>query len=391
LSSLFPAFNAPSDSSDTAMRTSKETFDDLDSSSPTIPYSELSAWVNLHMSMNDTLYPVAGSPGFAPALLGPHSPRDSLEAEALGGKDGAVTAAAVVGPKPQNPARVMSAIGSLSRYKPTIIQGSTSTVMHLVGSYVTQKSSFRKMKSMSFDKSEAAAASLLSAPSGERDRDGDRDKGGIRPSALLRQAHGAGGGGGGSGSGGEHVMSDGESEKSSPLDKAGRPRNFSVLSEADYDGLGNLDDFNRSGPMEEAEHALQRLNSSFLARPDIMLPPLYLNNCVRSKMYLISPYHSVTINGCSDCEIIIGAVFGAVIISDCERVTITCACRKLLILNCLDCAFNIATLSATIIAGDTRGIVVGTFLIFLFHTLCIFLFMFFCVCFAFCCAMVVCP
>ena len=72
-------------------------------------------------------------------------------------------------------------------------------------------------------------------------------------------------------------------------------------------------------------------------RPDLSLPQLFVNYCTKgSKLYMvsyymlisavtyitvfmyvctvqISPYYSASINGCSDCDIVIGAVFGAVI------------------------------------------------------------------------------
>jgi len=54
-------------------------------------------------------------------------------------------------------------------------------------------------------------------------------------------------------------------------------------------------------------------------------------------------------------------VRGAVIINGCERVRITVACRKLVVLNCLECEFNVATMSATVISGDSRSLVFGPF------------------------------
>ena len=37
----------------------------------------------------------------------------------------------------------------------------------------------------------------------------------------------------------------------------------------------------------------------------------------------ISPYYSASVNGCSDCDIVIGAVFGAVIGEGCDNLTQT--------------------------------------------------------------------
>jgi len=94
---------------------------------------------------------------------------------------------------------------------------------------------------------------------------------------------------------------------------------------------------------------------------DFMLPPLYLNFCTEARLYLISPYHSASIRNCADCDIVIGAVHGAVIVSHCESVRITVACRKLLIMDCTNCAFNIATLSTTVVSGDTRNVLIGPY------------------------------
>ena len=92
---------------------------------------------------------------------------------------------------------------------------------------------------------------------------------------------------------------------------------------------------------------------------EFMLPPLYLNFCTEARLYLISPYHSASIRNCSDCDIVIGAVHGAVIVSHCESVRITVACRKLLVIDCTNCAFNIATLTTTVVSGDTRNVLIG--------------------------------
>lgn len=88
-------------------------------------------------------------------------------------------------------------------------------------------------------------------------------------------------------------------------------------------------------------------------------PVLTVSQCSGSTMYLLMPYSSASINSCSDSEIVVGAVAGAVIVSGCERVRISVACRKLVIHNCLDCIFNVATLSTSTISGDSRSLVFG--------------------------------
>jgi hypothetical protein len=56
---------------------------------------------------------------------------------------------------------------------------------------------------------------------------------------------------------------------------------------------------------------------------------------------------------------VIGAVAGVVVVSGCERLRLSVACRKLVAHNCLECEFSVATLSPSIISGDTRSLVFG--------------------------------
>jgi hypothetical protein len=94
-------------------------------------------------------------------------------------------------------------------------------------------------------------------------------------------------------------------------------------------------------------------------KPDISLPQLFVNYSHNSKYYFISPYYSATITGCIKCEMIIGSVFGATILSGCEKLKITVTCRKLIVLNCVDCEIFLATASPTIFSGDCRNVTVG--------------------------------
>jgi len=324
LSSLFPSLNGNASESDHVMRTSKETFDENDASS-TIPFSELSAWINIHMSMNDTLYPVSVSPSYGSIPCSPTTREiPHISAMSASEADASKEGASAIN-KGQFPSRTISPVSSLSRSKPTIINGCSTTVVNVIGgALMSTKNSFRRHKSMSHDKSDFSSSNHeIKIPGG-----------------AIRN---------------EHVLSDSDSDKTSPV---GRQRNHSNLSDYSMDEHGGMDDWAR---YTEDIEVLMRNNTSYLSRPEQMLPPLYLNLCTKAKMYLISPYHSASITGCSDCEIVIGAVFGAVILSGCERVNITCACRKLIILNCVDCVFNVATLTTTIIAGDCSGNTIGPY------------------------------
>jgi len=89
------------------------------------------------------------------------------------------------------------------------------------------------------------------------------------------------------------------------------------------------------------------------------LPHLLVQSCYHAFIYELAAHSSALIVGCTDSTLIIGAISGSVVVSACERVHITVACRNLVIRNCLDCTFNLATLGPTTIAGDSRGLVFG--------------------------------
>jgi hypothetical protein len=94
-------------------------------------------------------------------------------------------------------------------------------------------------------------------------------------------------------------------------------------------------------------------------RPELTLPQLYINYSRGAHLYMISPYYSASITGCVDSQILIGSVYGSVIVNGCERVKITVACRKLIVINCLECEFSLATLDCSIIMGDSRNLSFG--------------------------------
>lgn len=431
------------------------------------------------MSMNDTLYPVSVSPSYGAIPCSPtakdhilHSSNISAmspsEVEATakeaginnnigngsnsssGNTTGSLTNR--YQQQQQQPSRIFNAIPSLSRSTPTVINGCSTTVVHIVGtSSVSRNSSFRRnnssnirsVSSMSIDKLDINATTNVGGRTTSNSVSLFDISGGLTSSDDLQQLLQLGSGsndsyhatGGSSSSGGgnnsaattiggsqqqqQHKERSLELPPSSPTNGGGstspvrsvgvlspgsgshnRPRNFSS-SYSDNGGddpnssssSAMLDDhlllqslrghtssmedeemimlsrsnssvlFNSNSSRGDSSHLFQQdfglTTSSYLTRPDLMLPPLFLNTCSRAKLYLISPYHSASIVGCTDCDIVIGTVFGAVMVSNCERVRITCACRKLIIVNCLDCAFHIATLTTTILSGDCRGIVIG--------------------------------
>jgi hypothetical protein len=86
-----------------------------------------------------------------------------------------------------------------------------------------------------------------------------------------------------------------------------------------------------------------------------------IHGCVRMTIYLLSPFTCFTITSCVDCEIVVGAVSGVILMSNCERVHLTATSRKLIVWNSHDCDIRLATLTPTIVSGDCRGLVFGPF------------------------------
>lgn len=106
-------------------------------------------------------------------------------------------------------------------------------------------------------------------------------------------------------------------------------------------------------------NSLSNISPVTANKQELTLPQLFLNYCSDSHFYLISPYYSASLTGVSNCEIVIGAVYGTVILSGCERIKLSVSCRKLILQNCVDCQCNIATLSPTVILGDCRNLTIG--------------------------------
>ena len=331
-------------------------------------------------------------------------------------------AAAAAQSKPQQPARSFAPISSLTRSQPLVITGCCTTQLHVVTSSSSRSSSFRKtnsrsnfsMSSQSYDVAELIRASAAGAKGAGA---GAMGSGALRGADALNELSsdsndqlGMEMKAGEKGvitntnvspnnsfllNGGSSITSSNtNSPKGSPKSPAGskdapggsvhfgsvsgpagnRIRNLSL----DSNGSSNENDFS---PRRQLQHGLSdhdmaksdlsndmrvrdmsdygMSHPSSLSRPDQILPQAFLNYCSKAKLYLISPFYSASVTGCVDSEILLGAVFGAVIVSNCQRVSITCTCRKLIVLNCVDCAFNIATLTTTIISGDCKGIVVG--------------------------------
>ena len=101
------------------------------------------------------------------------------------------------------------------------------------------------------------------------------------------------------------------------------------------------------------------LHESSRAHPLQSLPQLVVENCCGGTIFLLAPFSSATISNCSNCEIVIGSVSRIVYLVGCEAVKLTVTSGKLIVRNCLDSLIHIASLSQTIICGDSRGLTFG--------------------------------
>lgn len=83
---------------------------------------------------------------------------------------------------------------------------------------------------------------------------------------------------------------------------------------------------------------------------------LHIQDCSGSYVYMLEPFRDARIWSCSECVIVVGGVAGQLYISDCEKVTVVAAARRVLVSNCLDSAFFAYTPHPPVLAGDNRAV-----------------------------------
>ena len=144
-------------------------------------------------------------------------------------------------------------------------------------------------------------------------------------------------------SGGSEMMSEGNGESESERE-----------SRMSTDTSHN--DLNKKATEELGLEMLSSSSSgSMFQKSSVQLPDLVVDDCNGATLYLLAPFASATITNCTNCEIIIGAVSRVVYLVGCEQVKLTCCSGKLVVRNCLDSFIFSASLSQTVICGDSRG------------------------------------
>jgi TBCC domain-containing protein 1 len=84
-------------------------------------------------------------------------------------------------------------------------------------------------------------------------------------------------------------------------------------------------------------------------------------DCTESVIYLLEPYDYVSIVGCVDCVIVVGAIARSLHVEACERVTLMCATKRSIVRSCFDCTFHLGIVHQPIFIGDNRKCVLAPY------------------------------
>jgi hypothetical protein len=83
-------------------------------------------------------------------------------------------------------------------------------------------------------------------------------------------------------------------------------------------------------------------------------PCAEITSCSDSVIYLLEPYHYVSISGCVDCTIVVGACARSLRMEQCERVTLMCATKRIAVRSCFECTFHLGIANQPVFIGDNR-------------------------------------
>jgi len=83
---------------------------------------------------------------------------------------------------------------------------------------------------------------------------------------------------------------------------------------------------------------------------------LRIADCHDAVIYALAPMKTVSIFGCSDSTVVLGAVGQIVRIERCEKLQLFVACRRAMISTCHDCTFHLAVNRPPCLIGDNRFI-----------------------------------
>ncbi len=82
-----------------------------------------------------------------------------------------------------------------------------------------------------------------------------------------------------------------------------------------------------------------------------------ISYCSDSYIYILKPSRIVYILGCMNCTIVLGPTMKSVTLDLCENVKLVSFCRKLVVINSVDCTLYVHTPYSPLLLGDFRGLV----------------------------------
>mmetsp|Transcript_2196 Transcript_2196/g.3786 ORF Transcript_2196/g.3786 Transcript_2196/m.3786 type:complete len:606 (-) Transcript_2196:46-1863(-) len=105
---------------------------------------------------------------------------------------------------------------------------------------------------------------------------------------------------------------------------------------------------------------LNELERRTIVRSTTRMRDYRIARCSESFIYLLAPLMRVTIIGCVDCTIFVGAAVSLSLIG-CGRVRIIAATCRFRVTNCIDSTFYVLTNRIPYFAGDNRGILMAPY------------------------------
>ncbi|XP_064391984.1 TBCC domain-containing protein 1-like [Halichondria panicea] len=117
------------------------------------------------------------------------------------------------------------------------------------------------------------------------------------------------------------------------------------------DGPGRLLANTHTAPQKCGTAVLGRLVNQTLAVDESGISgcDVHIRNCRRSTIYLLSPMRTVTLEKCSHCLLVLGAVKSVVTVSNCDTITVVAACRKVHISSSSLSTFHLLTMTRPLV------------------------------------------
>jgi hypothetical protein len=283
--------------------------------------NETLEWFVANLCVNESVYPSSAT---VPASLS-SSPN---AADVKGISDAPATNILIASKTISHtgPVRIIYPVQYLSTSRPTVISGACSVIVHAMAVNSSRRDS-RSRSGTASSFQESLTAAVRSASGMTLDEASNKDM--FSPNATSSWCDG----------GMDTSCSMDRDDSSSGLQSV----QSNVLSLAEYEKVGDFIDALKMKTTTES------------------LPHLNMQSCAHTSIYVLSPYATGSIANCSDCEVVTGPVAGTLIVADCERVRLTTVARKIILRNCYDCVINCQTVSPVIVAGDSRGLLVGPY------------------------------